>query len=241
MNRTSLSLLLAATVLTAGCGSGDDTSKTEDALCRLHTVDLCTQDCTWNEVLGHDAHCAVCARPGGSPDYQGYDVADCGSFHALRATGVDAGWIRFYDKGTGALVGTVSTGEPCLDGNVWPAGCESPDFKPYAAWCDAYRADGTGTKCCGYAEDFDQAYAGPGPTNVCSWSTNTTAACGDFNVSRWPDTSVPDGLYYDAHTGRLVAWIETRLGQTACRVGPAEGFSMPACPSPATPVTCPGN
>jgi hypothetical protein len=187
-------------------------------------------------VLAHDEHCAVCAYPGGSPDYQSYAIADCGGYHALKGQGVDAGWVRFYDAGTGALVGEVSTGEACFDGNVWPAGCEAPAFATHAAWCDAYRVDGSGTRCC-LGDDALERFVG-GSANACSWSDNTTLACGDYDVSIGTDARPPDGYYFNAGTGKVVAAVETRSGQTACKAGPTGGFTAPTCPSPPAPAAC---
>jgi hypothetical protein len=232
---TFASLLLA--IVSSGCSTPGDTTA---SLCRMQPAQACTEDCTWDEVLHHDEHCAVCARPGGIGQYQGYEVADCGGYHLLKAAGGDAGSVRFYDAATGALVGEMSIGEPCLDGNVWPAGCENPAFQEYGAWCDPYRVDGRGTRCCLSPDRWEMAL-GRGKTNVCTWTPDTTAACGDYDVSIWPGTSGPDGVYYDAGTGDLMAVVETRLGQTACYAGPASGFTAPVCPSPPAAVDCPAS
>jgi hypothetical protein len=236
--RTRLALLLPSllclTVVSPGCSSIGGTGDGDKSVCRMQPVAGCTGDCTWAEVLHHDEHCAVCAAPGGRPDYQGYDVAACGGYHLLRARGGDAGSVRFYDAGTGELIGQMATGQACLDGNLWPAGCESAAFVPHAAWCDPYRADGTGTKCCLSTETLDIWY---GDTNVCSWSANENVACGDYDVSLWP-ASGADGLYYDGRTGDLIAAVATSQGQTACFAGPPGGFTAPSCPAPPVPVDC---
>jgi len=236
MKGTLLSLLVVVTSLTIGCGSGDDTSRSEEGVCKLRPVATCTEDCTWTEVLQHDAYCAVCNPPSGS-EFQTYLVGECGRYHVLFHYGVDTGARRYYDRETGELVGEMLFGNACFAGSVPPAGCEEgASFAPLPGWCDAYRVDGTGTKCCHPADEWETAVYGHA-TSACSQGPSTAAACGDYNVSIQPDSS-PYGFYYDARTGKLVAVRQTVRGQTGCYAGPAGGFTAPTCPSPPVPLDC---